>query len=101
MDYIFDRDSVDLADETYEFIKDRISACGYVTLDQVNIFIGSPRLYDAYENACDVGWTSMDGVDLGWRNHDIVYVDKHGNEIRSGSYFRAMTLTMPEPKEII
>ena len=43
----------------------------------------------------------MDGIDFGWRNHDIVYVDKHGNENRPGSYFRAMTLTMPEPKEII
>jgi hypothetical protein len=100
MDYIFDKSLTQQAEETYEFMKDHIEKWGFVTLAQVDNFIGSYRLCHAYGFTNDIGWTSMDGIEFGWRKHEIVYTNRIGGAFHTGRYYNAMTLTMPEPKEI-
>lgn len=101
MDYIFDKSLAQKAGETYEFMRDRIERYGFVTLAQVDNFIGSYRLCHAYGFTNDIGWTSMDGIVFGWRRHEIVYTNRIGGAFHTGRYNIAMTLTMPEPKKII
>ena len=100
MDYIFDKSYAHQAEETYEFMKARIDKYGFVTIEQIDKFIGSYRLCQAYGYKSDIGWTSMDGIEFGYKRHEIVYTNRIGGAFHTGRYCNSMTLTMPEPKEI-
>ena len=100
MDYIFDKDYASQAEEAYLFMKDHIDKYGFVTLAQLDKFIGSYYLNRSYKNENDIGWTTMDNIEFGVREHEITYIDRDGKILHTGRYTRAMTLSMPDPKEI-
>lgn len=101
MDYIFSKDMQSLAKESYDFMKDHIEKYGFVTLAQVDSFIGCYHLHREIENANDIGWSSIDGINFGWRDHEIIYADRRGGRVNhTDKYCRAMTLTIPDPIKI-
>lgn len=100
MEHIFGKRDVNMADETYDYMENAIAKYGFVTLAQFDRFVNPYKIYSICANANDIGWTSMDGIEIGWRKHEIVYTNYSGVEFHTGKYFEAMTLTMPDPKEI-